>query len=289
MSGGRDRMDWGAPEALDGPHTPTTNAPPPQSAMEDEKLPADSDNIDQATGVRTIIKHFRNEQGNVVRQTRRLVQKKKQIKVHRAVHERRQLPKFGDVAGAPSGLEPGVSYSDAAMTLKLTGEREEEKSAADDILDQLNKRNKKGFLFTQSQKARKEAAEAKGEGEDGDMAVVMDSSGKFVPSALKRGPGGSRFDDDLPTVKVGNLAEEATRDDLHVLFRNFGQVHRVHIATDKDSGRSRGYAFVTFQRKEDAEKAIAKLNGHGYSNLILTVEWAKSMSEWKNQRGPRPI
>jgi translation initiation factor 3 subunit G len=274
-------MDWGNPE-VDGPTTP------PAMNAEDEKLPPDSDTIDPSTGIRTIVKHFRNEEGKLTRVTRRLLQKKKQIKVHRAVHERRQMPKFGDLVGVPPGLEAGVSYSDQGMTLRLTGEKEEEKSDVENLLEQI--KGKKGFVFAQSQRVRNQAMESKSE-EGGDLPVVPDSDGKFVPKVLldkmKGGRGGSRFDDDLPTVRVGNLAEEATQDDLRALFRNFGMVHRVHIALDKETGRSRGYAFVTFQRKEDAERAIAKLNGHGYSNLILQVEWAKSMSEWKNQRGPR--
>jgi translation initiation factor 3 subunit G len=44
---------------------------------------------------------------------------------------------------------------------------------------------------------------------------------------------------------------------------------------DKNTGQSRGFAFVSYKRREDAERAIKTLNGFGYDHLILTVEWSK--------------
>jgi translation initiation factor 3 subunit G len=42
-----------------------------------------------------------------------------------------------------------------------------------------------------------------------------------------------------------------------------------------EGGYAKGYAFVTFADREDAERAMQSLNGYGYDNLILRVEWAK--------------
>ena len=59
------------------------------------------------------------------------------------------------------------------------------------------------------------------------------------------------------------------------LFSRFGQITRVYVALDRERGTSKGFAFVNFVRREDAARAISKLNGYGYDNLILHVEWAQ--------------
>ncbi len=77
------------------------------------------------------------------------------------------------------------------------------------------------------------------------------------------------------TLRVTNLSEDTTESDLQDLFRRFGHTSRIYLAKDKLTFKSRGFAFVNFSRKEDAQSAVDKLNGWGYDNLILAVEWAK--------------
>ncbi|MCL7045251.1 hypothetical protein MKW94_000838 [Papaver nudicaule] len=76
------------------------------------------------------------------------------------------------------------------------------------------------------------------------------------------------------SVRVTNLSEDTREPDLLELFRTFGAVSRTYVAIDQKTGMSRGFGFVNFVNKEDAERAINKLNGYGYDNLILRVEWA---------------
>ena len=93
-------------------------------------------------------------------------------------------------------------------------------------------------------------------------------------------PGGERTGtemrrrNDENSVRVTNLSEDTREPDLLELFRSFGPVTRVYVAIDQKTGVSRGFGFVNFVNKEDAERAINKLNGYGYDNLILRVEWA---------------
>lgn len=61
---------------------------------------------------------------------------------------------------------------------------------------------------------------------------------------------------------------------MNELFRPFGHITRVFILKDKNTGHSKGSAFVSFSTKEEAQKAIKVLNGYGYDNLILKVEWS---------------
>lgn len=87
--------------------------------------------------------------------------------------------------------------------------------------------------------------------------------------------GGSFANKDDFTVRVTNLPEEATETDLMELFKPFGKVNRIFLAKDKNTQVSRGFAFVNFQVKEDAQRAIWGVNDYGYNHLILKVEWAK--------------
>ena len=77
------------------------------------------------------------------------------------------------------------------------------------------------------------------------------------------------------TIRVTNLPEEATENDLKELFKPFGNVSRVFLAKDKNTQQSRGFAFVTFLHKDDAQRAIIGVDNFGYHHLILKVEWAK--------------
>lgn len=115
---------------------------------------------------------------------------------------------------------------------------------------------------------------------DGPSALGASAKGSsYVPPRLRAGaPTDSGHDmrrrNDENSVRVTNLSEDTREPDLLELFRTFGPVSRVYVAVDQKTGSSRGFGFVNFVHREDAEKAISKLNGYGYDNLILRVEWA---------------
>lgn len=80
---------------------------------------------------------------------------------------------------------------------------------------------------------------------------------------------------DENSVRVNNLSEDTIEPDLMELFCPFGNVSCVYVAMEQKTGTSRGFGSVNFVRREEGERAIAKLNGrYGYDNLILSVEWA---------------
>ncbi|OEU16087.1 Rna binding domain in eukaryotic translation initiation factor 3 subunit 4, partial [Fragilariopsis cylindrus CCMP1102] len=84
-----------------------------------------------------------------------------------------------------------------------------------------------------------------------------------------------RRTDDLNTIRVTNISENTTEADLQDLFKPFGRISRVYLAKDKETLQSRGFAFVSFVNKDDAAKAMEKLQGFGYDHLILKLEWAR--------------
>ena len=105
------------------------------------------------------------------------------------------------------------------------------------------------------------------------------TKGSYVPPRLRpNAPQDNGHDmrrrNDENSVRVTNLSEDTREPDLLELFRPFGLVSRVYVALDHKTGSSRGFGFVNFVNREDAEKAISKLNGYGYDNLILHVEMA---------------
>ena len=87
-----------------------------------------------------------------------------------------------------------------------------------------------------------------------------------------RGPGNR---DDLPTLRVTNISEDTQENDLRELFGHIGKVARVYVGRDRETGAGKGFAFVSFDDKASAQKAIDKVNGKGYDNLILNVQWSR--------------
>jgi len=87
--------------------------------------------------------------------------------------------------------------------------------------------------------------------------------------------GGGVKKDETTTVRVTNLSAYTKEEDLRELFKPFGQISRVYLGIDKVTKLARGFAFINFVYREEADRAIEKLNGYGYDHLILNVEWAK--------------
>ncbi len=85
-------------------------------------------------------------------------------------------------------------------------------------------------------------------------------------------------------IYVGNLSYQTTEGDLTNLFEQVGQVDSVNIITDRDTGRSKGFAFVEMS-VEDAEKAIAQFNGTEIDGRALTVNEARPREERSGNRG----
>jgi RNA recognition motif-containing protein len=74
---------------------------------------------------------------------------------------------------------------------------------------------------------------------------------------------------------VGNLPYETAENDLETLFAQAGTVESVTVMRDRMTGRARGFAFVEMASDDDAQKAIAQLNGHQLGGRALTVNEAR--------------
>lgn len=83
----------------------------------------------------------------------------------------------------------------------------------------------------------------------------------------------------MKNIFVGNLDFNTSEEELRRLFEAYGQVDRVSIMTDRDTGRSRGFGFVEMANAEDGDKAIAALNGTQLGGRTLNVNEARPKPE----------
>jgi len=76
-------------------------------------------------------------------------------------------------------------------------------------------------------------------------------------------------------IYVGNLSFETSEADLRAAFAAYGTVTSARIATDRDTGRARGFGFVEMADQAEAQAAIAALNGKDLQGRTLTVNEAR--------------
>jgi len=263
-----------------------------------QELPKDEIIGPNEDGVKKIITYRVNDDGKHEKRTQTIRTEKQISRVHNRVIMRRKLPKFGDSAGdAPGPQDHTTAFGeDVYLSLVrdakvLDDEKEIERSTKQ---AQLYK-----FVMSKMEGDSWSARRALGEGgpeEDGPSQPSGPAeSGKYVPPS-RRGVGSamsmqSDRRDDTATIRVSNLSEDTRESDLQELFRPWGPISRIYLAKDKETGKSKGFAFINYVRREDGEKAITNLSGYGYDHLILHVEWAKpSTSEGERPRdGPRQV
>jgi RNA recognition motif-containing protein len=79
----------------------------------------------------------------------------------------------------------------------------------------------------------------------------------------------------MKNLFVGNMSFKTTETELRSLFEPFGEISRINVITDRDSGLARGFAFVEMSNDEEAAKAIASLNGKEVDGRALNVNEAR--------------
>jgi RNA recognition motif-containing protein len=90
----------------------------------------------------------------------------------------------------------------------------------------------------------------------------------------------------MKNLYVGNLPHSASETELRNMFAAYGQVDKVSLVTDRETGRSRGFAFVEMADSSEAEKAIAALNGTELGGRTLNINEARpKTSRGQGSRG----
>ncbi|KAF6138118.1 hypothetical protein GIB67_033532 [Kingdonia uniflora] len=247
-------------------------------------------------GIKKKIEYKLNEDGQKVKVTTTTrTRKLAKARLSKNAIERRSWAKFGDAIHEDVGARLTMVSNEEILLERPRAPGSKAEESTGDGLSTIGKGavlmvcrtcGKKGDHWT-SRCPYKDLAQPPEFFEDKPPATPSDTAaasvpakgGAYVPPNKKAGSsstGGQemRRRNDENSVRVTNLSEDTREPDLHELFRTFGTVTRVYVAVDQKTGMSRGFGFVNFLNKEDAERAINKLNGYGYDNLILRVEWA---------------
>ncbi|TXG74172.1 hypothetical protein EZV62_002751 [Acer yangbiense] len=247
-------------------------------------------------GIKRVIEYKFNEDGNKVKiTTTTRIRKLANARLSKRALERRNWAKFGDAVREDVGSRLTMVSTEEILIERprAPGSKPEETKVAGDPLAQLGKGGavlmvcrtcgKKGDHWTSRCPYKDLAAPSEGFSEkpatsDAATAAAGAGKGAYVPPGMRAGAERTGTDmrrrNDENSVRVTNLSEDTREPDLLELFRTFGSVSRVYVAVDQKTGMSRGFGFVNFVNKDDAQRAINKLNGYGYDNLILRVEWA---------------
>lgn len=253
-------------------------------------------------GVKTVIEYTERDK-KTYKITRKIRTKTVVNRTNPAIAERKSMEKFGKAAQQDAAAEKAlVVRSEEDINIEISKKLQTQSSAQDEaiekfyeesiqITDNLNKEKKAwAQMNAERQRDRDDVGVARPEEEKPGATGAAAEEKKpedpnkktstYVPPSLRtdKGKGGGKGSIEAQqeaSLRVTNLSEDVREGDLHDLFGHYGRLQRVYLAKDQTTGASRGFAFVTYCNRDDAQKAIDKLNGYGYDNLILQVQFAK--------------
>lgn len=264
---------------------------------EDEEGPSTNFTMGpDAEGIYTAIV-YKNENDTMYKVERRFKKTEITTWTNAAIQNRKDIQRFGKAAGAegekkntPIKEDPIPIEVSKRVVVQTSARDEAEEKFYEDSLNIAESLNNTKKAWSEVNKAKQEAKDDAIDNKD-DTKPVIDLSNlgakagtaNYVPPSLRKaGAEPSGFGANRPqqqnqeaSLRVTNLSDDVKQGDLEDLFGQVGRLQRVYLARDQATGMSRGFAFVTYWSRDDAVKAIAKLNGHGYDNLILSVQFAK--------------
>ena len=231
---------------------------------------------EDTNGVRTVVDYYTDKSGRRVKRTRSIKRTVVTHRVNQAVEARKHWKRFGDCAGKGLGPEPGITLQGDDVVLEtIVSKKGEESANAETVSLGVVCRTcgATGDHWTSKCPYKDKLSPDMDDG-------ARSSSGKYQVSVPKPGSEESmqriRERRDESTLRVINLSDYTTEEDLKELFRPFGPISRVYLVKDRVTQQPRGFAFVTFHERADAARALEKLSGHGYDHLILHLEWSNS-------------
>ena len=260
-------------------------------------------------GTETIVSYRINEDGKKVKTTRRI--KKTVIKqvVNPRVAERKSWAKFGQEKGKAAGPQTDtVSVAENIVFRPQSNWKAAQDDKGDEDKKKLELKNAKikcricsGDHFTTKcpfkDTMAPEGADAPADMPDdapGGVGGLGAGSGGYVPPHMrgKMGGGekmGGKFDrDDSATLRVTNVSEFAEEQDLRDMFSRYGHVTRVFLAKDRETGRAKGFAFISYADRSDAAKACEKMDGCKWLDFFVCGGWGALLTRCSRFPSPYP-
>lgn len=203
--------------------------------------------------------------------------------VSKSVARRKKLPKFGDSINDSEGPNPHTTFVSDDINLQLITNKEEEKSS-DAVMDPKNQFAKCRYCneahfttncpFRHTTSYIEKILDTKPATSASANESLSSKPGKYIAPFNRvdqKNAGGKGGRDDTTAIRISNLSESTSDADLEDLTSKFGKKSKMYLAKDKNTGLCKGFAYVHFHNKEDAEAAIRTLDGFGYDHLILKV------------------
>uniref|UniRef100_A0A0N4ZRP2 Eukaryotic translation initiation factor 3 subunit G n=1 Tax=Parastrongyloides trichosuri TaxID=131310 RepID=A0A0N4ZRP2_PARTI len=209
-------------------------------------------------------------------------------RIPKSIADRRKWAKFGKCKDAGNKLEPGITMVGDEVELEFVrtslGEQKHDEE------NETNKNIDKGTFSAHCHNCKisghwskdcpfKSTTEEKFEDIRSSGLKGSLSGGKYVAPqrTMERAGMGERRSDEF-TVRVTNLPEDFADLDniLKSMFSSIGRIDRFFLAKDKATNLNKGFAFITYTNKNDAERAIARFNKFPFESLIINVEFART-------------
>jgi len=251
-----------------------------------------------ANGIKTVIEYIERD-SKTYKVTKKVRVRTVSQWTNKSRDERKDMPKFGKVAkSTPAEEALHVKQQEEEIKIDLSKKNAISLAVKDDAEDKFLEESlaitsslfKEKKVWTDANREKQEVrddatkpAETATAAATPAAAATAPGGGpaKYVPPSLREGAGKGGKDGkgkdqgQEASLRVTNLSEDVKEGDLQDIFSRMGRLSRVYLAKDMETGQSRGFAFITYYSKEDAQRAVDRLHGYGYDNLILGVQWAK--------------
>jgi translation initiation factor 3 subunit G len=201
-------------------------------------------------------------------------------KTSKKVAHRRTWQKFGASKADPPGPQDSTTIIAEEVTMRFihADQTEEDAEEEDEMMIKIKRQVEYLSFFNAFGKSNTASSGSTMRPTDKPMAdptpgeSLKTLAGKYMPPR----PRGNFQMDEVPAIRVSNISSAATQEDLQQLFEKFGRINRIHLGRDRRTNESRGFAFINYANRDDAQRAIDSMNGFGYDHLILSVEWSEN-------------
>ncbi|ODV87110.1 hypothetical protein CANARDRAFT_194092 [[Candida] arabinofermentans NRRL YB-2248] len=262
-----------------------------------EEVDLQSQITENPDGTKTIVSYKLNDQGQKIKVTQKIKLVKVTETVDPAVAARRKWSRFGnEKSNTTIGPDNSTTIYDTEVQLILGSSWKQDalKQAEEDSKASVKKQSTLKCRICQGEHFTSKCPYKDTLGEDApginkdstesDASIISMGAGgasSYVPPHMRSRNGGiaspdeRRERDDSTTLRVTNLNSVVDEEILASIFGKFGSIRRVTVVRNRETRESKGFGYVEFDTIKNAETAMEHLDGKGFMNLILKIDWSK--------------